>query len=617
MFSEAFAGSLPEQRIQSDEVQLLSGEWAFYWGKFYSENPEIVHQEPDMILTNPESWNGLALRGETLPAFGFATYITSVHFDEPREWALTLKGFYSSYVLYVNGKKVAANGITGKSEDSTSLQWVPMTVTVPFKQGANEIVIEVSNYQHSKGGFFHPIKLGDPTILIQDRELSLIIDAFTAGAFILIGIFFLGMYATWRRDINYLIYFVLTTSYGIRLLSNGTHIVKSWLTDWPWQLLVGIEYFSFYTVWWSSLALIAFALPKRLHQIYSILFLLLMLSVLVLPLHLYSQLLLPSVVIGFSCYLLCLIFLTINKQNISNRSFYAVFIFLMLALSGWMLEFLLYAKVIDISVALPNLFRLMAVLSLAFLVSEQYATHFDQVERLKKEAENQAETIEKQYDTLQEQQDLLKIRNTKIETLLREVHHRVKNNLQLITSLLEADDLQKNPKKIAALLEDSQSRVATMSLIHQNLYMHDNLATIPFKEYVEELVHHIAEIHYVQNLRLKVNSGPYEFDVDTMVPLGLALNELITNAFKYASKDRSCALDIHCQELAEGEFELTIKDEGQPLPKPLSALITEGYGLRLAHRLSNQLMGNLFHTYEQGNRFLIQFWNTERRKKVL
>ncbi len=208
-------------------------------------------------------------------------------------------------------------------------------------------------------------------------------------------------------------------------------------------------------------------------------------------------------------------------------------------------------------------------------------------------------------------------RNHQIETLLKEVHHRVKNNLQVITSLLEIDDLGDDPVAAAIILEDSKSRVATMSLIHQKLYMHDDLDLIPLEEYIIDLVSSVSEIHLLdEEPELHVGCGNLAFDVDTMVPLGLAINELVTNCFKYAFIGNNLYLKITCQQTGEGKYQIQVRDKGDNLPKPLAELIQTGYGLKLAYRLSNQLLGELSHHYTEGNVFTIDFYDSEARRKV-
>lgn len=600
------------------DYQELKGSWDFYWQKFYRDDTTLIHQIADTTIVNPKTWNSYRIKNQSLSGNGYATYITRIHSDKKLEIALRLKGFYSAYRIYLNGELLGGNGAVGHCERESSLEWRPQLLEGWLVGGENLLVIEVSNFQHSKGGFYHPIVMGDFAELTAMKETDMMIDVFTAGAFFMIGVFFLGMFFTWRQDSGYLIYALLALSYAVRILSNGTHLLKLWLAELHWSLLVRIEYFSFYLVWWSSLALIAMVLPRRVYGLFSGLFLLFMLVVLFIPLAVYSQILMPSVFIGFTCYGVCLVSLFYKYRGLTVRTFYSILIFLLIALSGWILEFFIYAETLDGFVALPNLFRLLAVLSLAFLISDRYTIEYEQVEALSTEAMTQKKVIEGQYNQLKEQQKTLQERNQEIETLLQEVHHRVKNNLQLVSSMLDVGNIEEQPGKALDILEDSKARVFTMSLIHQNLYMSEHLTNISLSEYMSDLIANIEELHLGnRQLKLDMDIGDWQFDLDTMVPLGLIVNELVTNGLKYAPKLPVVYLGVKVLEVQTGEFQLKIMDQGSPLPDDFSTIVQSGYGLRLAHRLAQQLMGDLTHYYNEGNIFTINFWTTDKRKSTL
>lgn len=218
---------------------------------------------------------------------------------------------------------------------------------------------------------------------------------------------------------------------------------------------------------------------------------------------------------------------------------------------------------------------------------------------------------------IENQKKSIEIRNERIETLLKEVHHRVKNNLQLIISLLDTDRSWHKDVDPSGLLADSRSRVATMSLLHQSLYMHDDLVTLNIRDYFEELVTQIISINDMRppdHLSLEVPG--IDLDIDTAIPLGLIVNELVTNVFKYGEKDGLLSLTIKFTQSAEGIYRLTVQDMGQDLPKPLSEILKESYGLKLTSGLSRQLHGQLTHQYENGNIFIVTVKDTLRRKEA-
>ena len=245
---------------------------------------------------------------------------------------------------------------------------------------------------------------------------------------------------------------------------------------------------------------------------------------------------------------------------------------------------------------------LMALIALVIGISR-----YRQV-RLNKALSKQKQEIEKQN----EEKDLL----------LKEIHHRVKNNLQIVSSLL---DLQSNriddPKALNAI-EQGQNRVMAMALIHQRLYQNEDIASIDFQGYLKELTEQIASIYEDgESVRKTVSAPNMELDIDTAIPLGLIANELITNAYKYAfkgdSENKGSDLSIKVENQGGGDYAMTIEDNGPGLPEGFDWKKTRSLGLRLANRLSKQLHGSLMYSNDSGSAFTIQFKDTLSRKEAI
>lgn len=203
------------------------------------------------------------------------------------------------------------------------------------------------------------------------------------------------------------------------------------------------------------------------------------------------------------------------------------------------------------------------------------------------------------------------------ETLLKEIHHRVKNNLQVVSSLLELQSRGIEDEKALSTFMEGQNRVKAMALIHQKLYQHENLATIDFQEYAQNLMSELAAI-YPSASSVKTNvksSGNTRFDIDTALPLGLILNELISNAYKYAFNDlEEGKLDVEIDEIGSGKYQLKVTDNGGGLPETLDLGKVKSLGLKLVRRLSKQLYGDVAYNTEQGAIFVINFTDTLHRR---
>lgn len=197
------------------------------------------------------------------------------------------------------------------------------------------------------------------------------------------------------------------------------------------------------------------------------------------------------------------------------------------------------------------------------------------------------------------------------EALIKEIHHRVKNNLQIIASLLylQSDDTEN--QSVKELLEQGQGRVRSMALIHQKLYENEDLKSIPFDEYLNELILEIRKSFgpSVASVQLDVKAPGIYFDVETAVPLGLIINELSTNAFKYAFNNQlGGILKVHIQRNASEEYEMLVADNGHGISdEALHNTDSQSLGLKLTRMLSDQLEGEYDFSNKNGTTFELKF----------
>jgi two-component sensor histidine kinase len=182
------------------------------------------------------------------------------------------------------------------------------------------------------------------------------------------------------------------------------------------------------------------------------------------------------------------------------------------------------------------------------------------------------------------------------EVLLKEIHHRVKNNLQIICSLLDLQAEHLTDTKVIEVFQESQNRIQSMALIHEKLYQSDDLATINFADYINELITNLCysyEVH-LDAISLKTNIEPIVLDIDTAIPCGLIVNELVSNSLKYAFPfGYRGELCIELHSVSEHEFILIVSDTGIGLPKDLDFKNTKSLGLQLVNSLTHQLNGSI------------------------
>jgi two-component sensor histidine kinase/tetratricopeptide (TPR) repeat protein len=197
---------------------------------------------------------------------------------------------------------------------------------------------------------------------------------------------------------------------------------------------------------------------------------------------------------------------------------------------------------------------------------------------------------------LSAQKEQIELKSNQNELLLKEIHHRVKNNLQIVSSLLHLQSAHIKDEDVRQAVSEGQHRVESMALIHQKLYQRDNLAAIEMRDYLQNLVQSLIDTFDADpdRIRFDLNMPELELDVDTAVPLGLIVNELITNSLKYAFPDgRSGTITVSLQKTGTG-LELWVGDDG--VGKANTATGTS-FGSQLVKLLTTQLGGKM----EQGS----------------
>lgn len=179
--------------------------------------------------------------------------------------------------------------------------------------------------------------------------------------------------------------------------------------------------------------------------------------------------------------------------------------------------------------------------------------------------------------------------------LLKEIHHRVNNNLQVISSLLGLQSYQLEDQDLIDVLSESQSRVQVMALVHKKLYSSEDLNRISLREYIQDLVTQLrGSLSISQNTRLDVTAADLAVTIDKALPVGMIINELVSNAIKYAYPDEQegqVSIDLAVRD--EGMLAVQVADSGIGLPDDIDLDNPQTLGLQLVNMLSKQLDGKI------------------------
>ncbi|RZJ54260.1 MAG: hypothetical protein EOO44_05715 [Flavobacterium sp.] len=206
---------------------------------------------------------------------------------------------------------------------------------------------------------------------------------------------------------------------------------------------------------------------------------------------------------------------------------------------------------------------------------------------------NRSRLKQRAQNKINEQNEQLKILLSEKEWLIKEIHHRVKNNLQIVISLLNTQSEYLDNEYALAAIQNSQNRMYAMSLIHQKLYQSNDLAMIDMAWYINELVSYLKECFSTeQKINYKLDTECVELDVTQAVPLGLILNEAVSNAIKYAfTHKESGEITVQLGKQDDENYRLVIKDNGVGLSKDFELKGLDSFGMNLMEGLANQING--------------------------
>lgn len=182
------------------------------------------------------------------------------------------------------------------------------------------------------------------------------------------------------------------------------------------------------------------------------------------------------------------------------------------------------------------------------------------------------------------------------DILLGEIHHRVKNNLQIVSSLLDLQSARVNDIAVIDMLKDSQNRIRSMALIHQTLYQSKDFAKVDFSSFLDALVPTLISSYRVDSQRvlLEVDAGSVQLPISAAIPCGLLMNELISNTLKHAfPQGRQGKITIDLSSDGEGWVTLAVSDDGVGIPEHLDITESETLGLTLVSLLNDQLGGRM------------------------
>ncbi|WP_419210871.1 sensor histidine kinase [Maribacter sp. X9] len=284
----------------------------------------------------------------------------------------------------------------------------------------------------------------------------------------------------------------------------------------------------------------------------------------------------------------------INSSRYGQLYFYTIFILVILIFTQTIPELKITQNVVP--PASDPLFSLVSILFALFILGNTFG-----------------KSLLKTYHALYSSKKKLALQVAEKENLLKEVHHRVKNNLQTVSSLLSLQSRNTVNGSMKNLLKGTQNRVIAMAMVHEMLYMRNDISHIEYKSYVQELSEYlIRSIKGIDNkVDLKIDIPEIKLGIDTAIPLGLLINETLTNALKYGiagDEEGEVHIALKKDDKKNDEYILEIGDNGVGFPDSINYKNTKSLGLKLIHNLTRQLRGTITKdTTRKGTNYIIKF----------
>lgn len=363
----------------------LDGQWEFYWGRLLEPGDFINKQQMTGYINVPQSWNGYIVDGKKLDGYGYATYRLRIKVqNETGIYGLKVLPMGTSYKLWVNGEMLASNGKVGSIGADSAAQYLTEEVFFTSQQPYIELVLQISNFAHQKGGFWYSLDFGSAQQVERSALFKLWPDMFLIGALFIIGLYHLGFYIFRRKERSALYFALFCVDVAIRSMTFNEYILTRIFNNLDWQVVIKTEYLSLYFILPISITffhtLFPEEFPKKVVKGIQIFTLAFSAFVLITPASIYSY----TVDIYLYCMIACMAFIL----YILLRAAFRKIVWASVILIGY--TFLLITGANDIiskftSVSLGLYFPLgllVFTFSQSLILSKLYSNTFSTVEAL-------------------------------------------------------------------------------------------------------------------------------------------------------------------------------------------------------------------------------------------
>jgi len=409
---------LRDADFQNVKIIPLNTEWEFYWKKLYgpADFEKSPLPQPDLLI-KPSSWNDIKVDGKPCGSYGFATYRLTLINLPNSEIVLDAYSVQTACRIFVNDSIEVEVGKVGENSETS----IPMNrdeqIIIPGGLDSAEIIVQISNFHHRKGGFVHPFEIGLPDTIVQQRLEYYMLDAIESAALAIIGLFLFALYIFRRKDLSILYFALFCITLSLRPIISVNYLIGFIFPDINWALMLKLEYLGvlfpclFMTFYIKEL--FPKQLPGILVKILATIFIVKILITIFFPPAVFSWLVLAILLIipiGIIILTITIIRAVIAKVEGANYAGIGVIV----------LFVSLILKVLSYSGAIPEMNVLITILDIGFIfmmsliLGSRFSLQFVKVETLQKQTEQQNIEIELKKQQVEKQKELVEEKNKEI-----------------------------------------------------------------------------------------------------------------------------------------------------------------------------------------------------------
>ena len=263
--------NLTKWNFEKDGALPLNGQWEFYNSELLSPlDLKTKNTSEEEFIDFPSTWNDLNKTRN--PGFGYATYRLTIILGKTKPLAIELPDMYSSYCLWANGKLFFKNGKVGTNANETVPQYLPSTVPLPQVKDTLELVLQIANFHHAKGGIREQIVIGDNELMSMRRNIAVYANIVMFCILVVIALFFSLLFLISKRQSSLLYFCALCITWGVRSIFSNQYIAIAYWPDFSWELAAKIEYITLFLVMVWAILLVSSLFRNDSNLIFKYLF---------------------------------------------------------------------------------------------------------------------------------------------------------------------------------------------------------------------------------------------------------------------------------------------------------------------------------------------------------